>query len=408
MNEKQKRKLERIKGYSGLSRVLVLDPITGLYKEPNSAKNYRAITYIKENGKPKRISRYFSSFAEAKAFRQNHSKLNESKPVQPIEVGMTFGELASEWCERWLPTKELSTQIRYKSYLQHFKNLWLIPVRQIVVTTIDEWITELRSKDYLERSNPTRCSYKHEFSVLRIILNYFIQRHDRNYRLPFIKEHQVMLKVKDRLSVKKDLSILEYQRFLLALRDVCVGTKWEAIFYLAQMQYAIYGRIQDAAALFYEDFDLERNVVIVRRKAQWLRARGYEDRIVDGSKTNGGKEIPLTQYAIKVFREWVLKSGARSGLLFQVDGQLITYRQLEHRYTQSLKNVGLPYRATHLLRHASLTEAYNACGDLLVTQALAGHSDLRATTRYAKVRNEKILRTQQQMDERLSSIVVSD
>jgi len=43
------------------------------------------------------------------------------------------------------------------------------------------------------------------------------------------------------------------------------------------MQYAIYGRVQEAAALYVEDFDLVNNRLEIKRKVQWLRFIGYED-----------------------------------------------------------------------------------------------------------------------------------
>lgn len=99
-----------------------------------------------------------------------------------------------------------------------------------------------------------------------------------------------------------------------------------------------------------------------------------------------------------------MRSGVRSGLLFQVEGKLITYRQIERRYTQALKLAGLPFSATHILRHASLTEAYETCKDLLLVQKFAGQKDLRSTTRYAKIRDTQVVEIQKKMDEKLASV----
>lgn len=58
------------------------------------------------------------------------------------------------------------------------------------------------------------------------------------------------------------------------------------------MQYATYNRVQEAAALHYEDFDFTRNKLVMNKKIQWLRAKGFEDRIVGGAKTNAPKRAP--------------------------------------------------------------------------------------------------------------------
>ena len=214
-----------------------------------------------------------------------------------------------------------------------------------------------------------------------------------------------MLKVKNKPLVRKDLTVDQLRAFIASLRDLCWGTRWEAIYHLALMQYGIYGRIQDAAALSFEDFDFERNRITITKKVQWLRAQGYEDRIVPGSKTSGGKILsPIPELAAKVFREWILRSKVRSGQLFQMEGNLITYRQIESKYSQALQRSGLPFSATHIIRHAALTEAYAVCKDLLMVQRFAGQRDLRSTTRYAKVRDSQAHETQKRMDERLSSV----
>lgn len=100
-----------------------------------------------------------------------------------------------------------------------------------------------------------------------------------------------------------------------------------------------------------------------------------------------------------------MRSGIRTGPLFFVDGKIITYRRIEDRYSQALKKAGLPFSATHILRHAALTEAYDSCKDLLLVQRFAGQRDLRSTVRYAKSRDEQAVETQKKMDVKLASFI---
>ena len=113
----------------------------------------------------------------------------------------------------------------------------------------------------------------------------------------------------------------------------------------------------------------------------------------------------MSDLAKKVFQEMVVRFGIRSGPLFYVDGEVITYRQIEHKYTKALKAAGLPFSATHILRHASLTEFYDSCKDLLVTAKVAGHGNIKSTAKYAKARDERVTETQKQMDQKLSSLI---
>lgn len=394
--------------YPDITKVLTLDEKTGKWVEPKFGKTFKARRYLRTiDGNLKRVKRSFETIAEAKAFRngipleEEIEKTSVSKKDQ-----MTFGTLVEYWTRDWLPNKDVSTQIRYKSYLNHFPFFWNFVVDQIEPTHIDQWISYVKRPEYLAKCHSTRCGYDHEFSVLRVILNYYSSRFNRNYRLPFLKDHSEMLKVKNKPMVRKDLTVDQFKAFIHSLREICWETKWEAIYYLALMQYGIYGRVQDTAALSYESFDFAGNQINVNQKVQWLRSAGHEDRVTSGSKANGGKILsPIPELAIQVFREWVLRSGTRKGLLFQMNGELITYRQIESRYSLALKRAGLPFSATHILRHAALTEAYDSCKDLLTVQRLAGQRDLRSTTRYAKVRDHQIAETQKRMDQKLLAIL---
>ena len=61
-----------------------------------------------------------------------------------------------------------------------------------------------------------------------------------------------MLKVREKMKVVKDLSVDEFKRFMDALAGVCAEYDCEVIFYLATMQYALYCRVQEAAAIYVE------------------------------------------------------------------------------------------------------------------------------------------------------------
>jgi integrase len=386
---------------------LVLDKATGKWSEPKRGAKYLvARSALLANGKSKREWECFSSFAEAKAYR------NRIKPTRPIAQtesiktgGITLAQLIEDYKANYLPNLQITTQVRYKSYLKHFDFLKDLAVEAIEPTDIDRWIVHIKKPEYLMGHHSTRCDYEHEYSVLKGILTYYATRKNRNYKLPFIKDHHAMLRVKEKITLKKDLSVEQFRQFMTELQKDVVGTKYEVIFYVAIMQYLIYGRVQDAAALQFESFDFTANKIRVNKKVQWSRSKEIEDRVVDGSKKNGGKEIEMPLQAAQLFREWAIKSGVRSGLLFQFESKVIPYRLIEYRYTKALRKAKLPFSATHILRHASLTEYYEACKDLKSTAKVAGHDDLKSTDKYTKVRDATLVKNQRDMDEKLSSLV---
>jgi integrase len=408
-----KRRLEKISRCPGVSQILVFDDDQKRWINPQRGAKYRSSKYVRDSdGRLKKVGRYFDTLDEAIEFRNvsEQEKTSDSRPETPTPKAgerLTFGQLAKIWEQTWLPSKSHSTQLRYRLYLKHFDFFWPMKVDKIEPSDIDRWLVEVKSPEYLAKGHSTRCDFKHEFTVLRIILNFYASRFDRNYRLPFVKDHKSMLKVREKLKVTKDLNVEEIQKFISELRSVCLEFDCEVVYYVGLMQYATYCRIQETAALHFEDFDFQRNILTVKRKVQWARARGHQDRIVDGNKANGGKQLPIPGMAADVFREWVKKSGVRSGLLFTTDGTShLSYRQIEYRYSQALKRIGSQFRATHLLRHASLCEFYATSKDLLLTAKMAGQSDIRTTQKYAKARREDLISMQKIMDEKLSKLVL--
>lgn len=403
----KKRRQKAVPNFPGIYENQIQDSVTGKWKEPKRGAKYLVARPSKgADRKFKREYESFHSFTEAKEFRNriNSPQLVTVQPVETLAKGITLEELIGEWKVNWLPNKAITTQVRYISYLPHFDFLKEKYVEEIEPTDIDRWIAHLKQPEYLSGYHSTRLDYEHEFRILRLILNYYITRKNRNYRLPFVKDHKEMLKVREKKKISQDLTVEQFSIFISTLKQDVMNTLYEMVFYLAMMQYLIYGRVQDAAGLHFESFDFKNRKINVNNKVQWVRRKGMNDIIAEGSKANSGKQIEMSELAAAFFREWTMKAGIRSGPLFLMNGKIISYRVIQYRYNKALKKAGLPFTATHILRHASLTEYYDGCKDLLATARVAGHSDTRTTAKYAKVRSVTLTENQRQMDEKLSGL----
>ena len=396
-----KRKYEPIKNHAGIYRVLISnDGIT--WTEPSRGGKYAATRYNQSTVGPKRFKKHFDRFDEAKKFKAGMKEEEKTVAVQSSKYSF---EQAVELYERTtLSNRASSTQARYQHYKKHLEFFKGKSIEEIDTVMIDDWIRWLKRPEYLEMQHSTRCNFKSEFSVLRAILNTYTSRVNRNYRLPFIKEHRSASKVREPALVVKDLSPDEFKRFLTALESLCKGTAWEFVYYLAVMQYSTFTRIQEATALHVEDFNFQRKEIVINKKIIFGRSRNEKTLLVSGAKANGGKVLPMSEMASRVFKEWTMRSGIRTGPLFHVKGGWPRYRWIEYRYTKALKAAGLNQSATHVLRHASLTEAQETSGDLNQTKVLAGHRSTKTTERYAKVRSNQIRETQFKLDQKLSGI----
>lgn len=403
-----KRKYEQIKNHAGIYRILTSKDGKS-WREPKSGKKYASTKY--EAGSAKRAKRHFNTFEEAKTFRHKFELvqipvLRTNEIEEPTQKDfLSFEDAIALYEKATLSNKAASTQTRYHHYKKHLAFFNGMSVETIDTITIDNWIAWLKRPEYLATQHSTRCSFKSEFTVLRNILNTYTSRINRNFRMPFIREHRAAIKVKAPALVVKDLTPEELKKFLEALKEVCLNTKWEFVYYLALMQYFTYSRIQEATALHYEDFNFARNEITLSKKIMFGRSHKEQTILVSGSKANGGKILPMSEMASRTFREWTIRSGIRSGPLFAFKGEWPRYRLIEYRYSQALQKAGLNQSATHVLRHASLTEAQETSRDLNQTKFLAGHQSIKTTERYAKVRTHQIRETQNKFDEKMSGVL---
>lgn len=376
----------------------------GKWQEPTRGSKFQAVVSVRDHdGRPLKKKCSFSSFAEAKNFRGSQQKVRDLflNMKNSESNSLHFEDLVQKWLSGPFLHRGHSTRAKYKSYLKHFKFFEDTPVDRIDAVKIDQWLGRLKSPEYLATCHSTRTSYEHEFTLLKVILRYYQSGFDRNYQLPFLSQHRKALKVKDVPSKKKDLSLEEFNSFLKALWSDVQSTNMEQIYFLAKIQYAIFGRAQEAAAISVEDFDLIRGTVSVNKRVIWTRVKGEAPFIEHGLKVGSEKVIPLSEFGRSTLRDWILRSGIREGLLFQTKGNPISYRQIEYRYSKALRRAGLQMSGTHLLRHASLSECYELTKDILATKDMAGHSDLKSTQRYAKAREQSLKNAQTLIDEKL-------
>lgn len=143
----------------------------------------------------------------------------------------------------------------------------------------------------------------------------------------------------------------------------------------------------------------------MNKKIIFRRIKGCTRELSQGAKADKGKRITLSPQLCALFREWTIKTGIRKGALFKANNEWPTYRSIQHAYDKAFKAAGIPFSGTHILRHASLSEAQETGGDLKITQTLAGHSNIATTERYAKARDCKIRDVHKQMGQ---NILVAD
>jgi len=179
---------------------------------------------------------------------------------------------------------------------------------------------------------------------------------------------------------------LEFRRALSALKN---GDLWQS---LATVQYYQALRISEAAGLYWEDvhFDLDsphNSRISIVRSVFWPHKKGLESYVRIGFKnaeSNGGiKEQPMFPETFQALHSLHFENA--KGLVFKLQGTHLDYRAIQHTYDRGFKMAGLPYTATHIMRHGGCRRVLNQeRGDLGVAQQLLGNSSLKTTLVYAK------------------------
>jgi len=378
----------------GIRRVFKVDE-GGKRHEPKKAK-FQAERYSLLHGKRIREFKWCRSFAEAKAYAE--SGLTD---ITPRAVGITFAKLYAKYEANDLSQLAASTINTRKNHRRHLRYFDDIEVEAITPQTIDAWLRHIKMPEYLSVQHKTRMSYANELKLLKVTLRYYQSRINYRYPFPVLSQHSRMAKVREREHrPEKAISARDYGLFLSFMEKQSVSRLDRMVTLIAKIQFPLFGRIGEAAALDFNDFSLKSGFVDLNKRVVWLRAKGQESVIEKGLKAGEGKRVH-SPHVCQLLSAWCMEEGIRSGPLFLHEGKPIDYRAIQYRYDSALKAAGLTFRGTHILRHGSLTEFQAIAGDLNLTKEVAGHTDIRMTQRYAKASEEKILEVSRLMEKRL-------
>lgn len=379
----------------GIYRITLKDKAGKAYEPERKFETYRTVIV---HGKRAKLWECFASFQDAKDFKETR--------VETIEVGgMNLRAVWTHFQTHGMGEMEVSTRNKLRSQVRHLEPVMDAPLLKAWTPfTVDMLISEWRKPEYLLDQKGTRASYGNELALLKQLLGYYRTRFDFSFGQPVLPEHRKKSTVR-KIAAKpeKDLSTREYGLFLAALEAITAGTEYEAIRVMAEVQYGLYARIQEIAALHYEDFDPKTGLVSLTKKIVWPRFKGQEAFLQIGLKASDQKRIK-SPFIARLLQEWAMKNQIRSGPLFYFEGKPMPYRALQFRYDNAFKRAGMAHRGTHILRHAALTEHYETSGDIYETMHAAGHADVSTTQIYVKHRQKKIEATQLAMDSKLERV----
>jgi integrase len=384
-----------VSGSSRISKLYVWDTVRKEYLASES-KSYMARRYEPDaDGVLARRTQFFDTLDEARKWQAGvkdiSSKVGASAAIVAGVSSPKLSEVVAIWKKRSFPGLAHGTQLQYEKLLRlHFGSILNLSIHEITPQRVDSWLDKLREVALL---NSKRKSLNHELTLLSTVLRYYLEdEDDLQFHFPIKERHwrDCLLQKKKKKS-SKDFTVEEFFRFRESLKR---GISGEFFANLATVQYFQALRISEAAAIHKDDVQLNKkhsqSRLMIQRSICWPRKKGLPSYVQVGFKNSdsfddGVKEQPVFPESYDALQSMIQQSESNaSGLLFELDGKHLEYRQIQHAYDLAFRRAKLSYTGTHVLRHGGCRNLYNESGDLSVAQQLLGDKSEQATKVYAQ------------------------
>ena len=375
-----------IQGIQGICSIWDWNKNRSKYVKRECGNRFYAYKAIAGN----QVSKSFRSFDESKRWRENPDASIDDVTFQD----MTFLEVHRLYFEKERNRLRVST---FETYESHAKHLWFfhgMNVSNITARTIDDWLTQIKRKDYLNLQHSNRLTYRHELSVLRRILVYYSEYVNDAFVVPVKERHWrdcIVDHMKHQIARDKNKERFiprgEFERFLVELHETAAlkaDVKTFAV--LAEFMLGTGTRVGEACAVSWNDIDLDSGSVRIGKTVQWSRKKGRPTVISPLTKTSESRTVFMTRRAIGALSQWKREKERSSGLVFSVDGFApVAYRSVQHYFNAALEKLGVQWRSTHILRHSFATDFLEKTGNKTALQGQLGHKSAKQTEHYAKI-----------------------
>ncbi len=389
-----------VAGHRSVRRRLKWNQQNKRYEDPRSGALYE-VRRVCTQGK-RRESKTFSSLRSAIEWRDRRS----NDPVEP-EVsksfsvnGYTIAKLVEDFKAKRFPFLSVGSQILYERRLKLLGPLLQREVESITSRDISDWIEWLRNPERISNYRKTRVSFEKELKALSAILRWHIEENDDSQLIfPIKQKHFDKVKIRKSKPRQVLLSDFELDRWLEALKKMT-----HPIYHaMATVQVFQALRVSEVCAMKWSNLDLNKGRYEIREHVIWPRVGGLKPQLVPGTKTRTDwYAIPLWEDVQKVLKSLLIET--KSDLIFTLNGELLTYRQVQFAYDSAFKAAGLPHRGTHVCRHTGSTIFLDKTQDLLALQQLGGWKDQHMPQHYAKIRSSRLEAAMRETERKLKLV----
>ncbi|QDP68108.1 MAG: putative integrase [Prokaryotic dsDNA virus sp.] len=377
-----------------MSRYKKIKNAKGLYKDQNG--NF----YAQKRVHKKLYSSTFNTLKEAKAWVKEFHPDHKKFILEPTELNhfngskeYVFKDMWKEYKDYTEPGVEKSTLVARKRMEVFVNELMDIKLKFFNPDLISQLV--LKNKE-LAIKNPKsrRMNFNFELSHLGCFFSWYIREKDFYFKSPIIaRRHSLQGIIKKKIKNDKRMNIEHIQQFLSSLNEL---NEIDGLYYkFAVLQFLTASRAQDIAAIHDFQIDLKSKELLLDRAIAWTRDKTIGSYVKE--QKNKQSRIcsitPLMSGILKNLLKNKLKSKEKdlNGLLFHLDGNIISYGKLRHAYNRGLEHAGLSkwFKSTHIMRRSMAKLAREEFGSIDAVQAMTGHKDVRMAEHYSG-RNDKL------------------
>lgn len=278
---------------------------------------------------------------------------------------LTVTQLVTEWLNVMSPRIKESTAANYrmkaeKHILPYFGNTQCSLVKaKDIYSFIEQKMKEGLSVRYI--------------SDILVLFKSIFRYANREYHIRNVLENITMPKC-----TKSEITILSKEQQAKLEKFISENSSLTTLGISLSMYMGI--RIGELCALQWEDVDLKKRIITVRKTIQRIQTKNEKTKtkliITEPKSSNSMRALPIPDCLMNLLNEYI-----NSGKNYVLSGteKPVEPRTMQYRFAKILKNADLPSVHYHSLRHLFATNCISLGFDVKTLSEILGHSSVEMT-----------------------------
>ena len=338
-----------------------------------------------ENGKPKMITVYGKTEAEAKRKLKEKIKLINSDEL--ILQNNTIKNITvEEYCTNWLKNVKVN-ELKPSSYdrkeltlsNQVYPSIGMLQLSQLSIDDVQKMVNQLKQKEL------SYSSIKKAYEAINACCKYAIIRGDlqknpcTGVTLPKNLKHQdgdIKFYTEKQVESLLKQSTIKYNN----------GKNKYRLGYGIQLLLYTGLRIGEALALTWEDVDIQNKTIKVNKNLKQVKNRDdnqskYKIIVQNSTKTNSGtRVVPLNNKSIEALKQIKEITGQYKYVFSTQTGKNMSSRTCDRMFRKIQENCGFKeIYGVHALRHTFASLLFKRGVDVKTVSEILGHKDVSVT-----------------------------